>query len=199
MDPETHHPAPETQSEGEAANNVAPEPPQSPGSEGFEKPAEEAVDAGEPEQEPELSSPVATEPKPEVKKIKRSAPTKPKVMRSQKAGLAFPVGRIDRKMRKANLGKRFTSGAPVFMAGVLEYLTAEVLELAGRAAADNKKKLLRPRYLMLAIQNDDELNQLCKGVVMPEAGVLPHLNKFLIPKSKKSKKATAQQAQEKHN
>jgi histone H2A len=198
MDPEAPNqttPAFAPTNEEEAVDHPQQEALRTPGSEVNDETAQEDGEAGE----QEAPSPAVTEEKPKEKKIKRNGPTKPKVMRSKKAGLAFPVGRIDRKMRKANLGKRFTSGAPVFMAGVLEYLTAEVLELAGRAAADNKKKLLRPRYLMLAIQNDDELNQLCKGVVMPEAGVLPHLNKFLIPKSKKSKKATAQEAQAKQN
>ena len=48
--------------------------------------------------------------------------------RSQKAGLIFPVGLIDRKLKEMGVAKRVGSGAPVFLAGVLEYLTAEVVE-----------------------------------------------------------------------
>ena len=51
--------------------------------------------------------------------------------RSSKAGLQFPVGRIHRMLRKGNYAQRIGAGAPVYLAAVLEYLAAEILELAG--------------------------------------------------------------------
>lgn len=59
--------------------------------------------------------------------------------RSSRAGLQFPVGRIHRMLRKGNYAERVGAGAPVYLAAVMEYLAAEVLELAGNAARDNKK------------------------------------------------------------
>ena len=58
--------------------------------------------------------------------------------RSSRAGLQFPVGRVHRLLRKGNYAERVGAGAPVYLAAVLEYLTAEILELAGNAARDNK-------------------------------------------------------------
>uniref|UniRef100_A0A8B9ZMN8 Histone H2A n=1 Tax=Anas zonorhyncha TaxID=75864 RepID=A0A8B9ZMN8_9AVES len=80
--------------------------------------------------------------------------------RSSRAGLQFPVGRVHRLLRKGNYAERVGAGAPVYLAAVLEYLTAEILELAGNAARDNKKTRIIPRHLQLAIRNDEELNKL---------------------------------------
>lgn len=62
--------------------------------------------------------------------------------RSSRAGLQFPVGRIHRLLRKGNYAERVGAGAPVYMAAVLEYLSVEILELAGNAARDNKKSIV---------------------------------------------------------
>ncbi|KAK0767474.1 histone H2A [Friedmanniomyces endolithicus] len=62
--------------------------------------------------------------------------------RSSKAGLAFPVGRVHRLLRKGNYAQRVGAGAPVYLAAVLEYLAAEILELAGNAARDIKKSIM---------------------------------------------------------
>lgn len=41
----------------------------------------------------------------------------------------------------------------------LHVFTAEILELAGNAARDNKKGRIAPRHILLAVANDEELNQ----------------------------------------
>ncbi|ODM88851.1 Histone H2A [Orchesella cincta] len=64
--------------------------------------------------------------------------------RSSRAGLQFPVGRIHRLLRKGNYAERVGAGAPVYLAAVMEYLAAEVLELAGNAARDNKRPYHSP-------------------------------------------------------
>ena len=111
--------------------------------------------------------------------------------RSTRAGLQFPVGRITRYLRKGRYSKRLTPTAAVYQAAVLEYLTAEVLELAGNAARDNKKLRITPRHLCLAIRNDEELNKLFSYVTIPQGGVLPNIHSVLVPKKKEQKKKAA--------
>ncbi|EGV94774.1 Histone H3 [Cricetulus griseus] len=106
--------------------------------------------------------------------------------RSSRAGLQFPVGRVHRLLRKGNYAERVGAGAPVYMAAVLEYLTAEILELAGNAARDNKKTRIIPRHLQLAIRNDEELNKLLGKVTIAQGGVLPNIQAVLLPKKTES-------------
>lgn len=57
---------------------------------------------------------------------KGGGPRKKSVTRSVKAGLQFPVGRIGRYLKVGRYAKRVGTGAPVYLAAVLEYLAAEV-------------------------------------------------------------------------
>ena len=104
------------------------------------------------------------------------------ISRTVRAGLQFPVGRIHRLLRKGNYARRVGAGAPVYLAAVMEYLAAEIIELAGNAARDNKKKRIIPRHLQLAIRNDEELNSLFAGVTIAQGGVLPNIHSVLLPK-----------------
>ncbi|XP_007471322.1 PREDICTED: histone H2A type 1-like [Lipotes vexillifer] len=61
---------------------------------------------------------------------------------SSRAGLQFPVGRVHHLLRKGNYVERTGAGALVYLAAVLEYLTAEILELAGNAAHDSRANIL---------------------------------------------------------
>ena len=70
---------------------------------------------------------------------------------SKKAGLTFPVTRTARMIKAGRFATRVGNGAGVYMAAVLEYLSAELLELAGNASRDNKKKRITPRYLTVQL------------------------------------------------
>ena len=115
-------------------------------------------------------------------KGRKSVTKKVTKTRSARAGLQFPVGRVHRLLKRGNYANRVGAGAAVYATAVLEYMTAEVLELAGNAARDNKKRRIIPRHLQLAIKNDEELNKLFGGVTIAQGGVLPNIQAVLLPK-----------------
>ena len=116
------------------------------------------------------------------------ATRKKRVSRSAKAGLLFPVSRIQRYLKAVNLRYRIRQGSPVYLSAVLEYLVAEILELAGNAARDNKRRIITPRHVLLAIANDDELAKLLKGVTISQGGVLPNIHDVLLQRKKGNSK-----------
>jgi histone H2A len=110
---------------------------------------------------------------------------------TKKAGLTFAVGRTRSLLKSGRYSPgRIGKGGPVYLAAVLEYLCAEMLELAGNAARDNKKKRITPRYLTLAIRNDEELNKLLSHVTIAAGGVLPNIQQILLKKKSKASSAS---------
>ncbi|KAG2725993.1 hypothetical protein I3760_01G091600 [Carya illinoinensis] len=108
--------------------------------------------------------------------------------RQEEVGVEVNQGRApvpswsDRYLKKGRYAQRTGTGAPIYLATVLEYLAAEVLELAGNAARDNKKNKINPRHVLLAVRNDEELGKLLQGVTIANGGVLPNINPVLLPK-----------------
>jgi len=107
---------------------------------------------------------------------------KPKIRQSTRAGLVFPVGRIGRYLKTRGFARRVGAGAPVYLAAVLEYVAAEVLELAGNSAKDHKHQRINARDIMLAVRKDEELNALFGHATFPQAGVDQNLNPALLPR-----------------
>ena len=119
------------------------------------------------------------------KKVSRKSSGK-SVSASKRAGLIFPVGRIGSQLRKGRYAARVSKSAAVMTAATLEYVTAEILELASKAVLQRGKgKRITPRALTLAVRHDADLGSLLKDVTLSRGGVVPKVEKALEAKAKK--------------
>ncbi len=116
-------------------------------------------------------------------KAKGKATGTKQVSRSARAGLSFPVGRIARLLKNGRYAQRVGLGSSVYLAAVLEYLVAEILEVSVMVVRQNKKNRIIPRYIFLGLKEDEEFNKLFAHTIITASGVKPD-NKF----SKNSKK-----------
>merc|ERR1712169_44768 len=110
---------------------------------------------------------------------------------NKKAGLSFTVNHMRRMLRpkKREARTRIARCAKttaVYATGVLEYISAEILELAGNNAKSGKvKHLLRPKDIANAIRGDEELATLMGTVTVSRGGFAQHIEEVLLKKSKK--------------
>jgi len=104
---------------------------------------------------------------------------KPSISASKRAGLKFPVKRTEHAIR-TNFGGRVSGLSGVYLAATLEYLAAEVIELASTSAKQNKRKRITCRDLKLVIGNDSDLEKTLSRVRIYGGGVLPHIHRTLL-------------------
>ena len=86
------------------------------------------------------------------------------------SGLVFPVSRISRKIRKEKVFKRVGKSASVYLTAVLEYLSSEVLEIAGNNCSFDKKKIITPKHISLAINKDEDLKKMIGDFILHQGG-----------------------------
>ncbi|KAH9011777.1 histone-fold-containing protein [Lactarius hengduanensis] len=86
--------------------------------------------------------------------------------RSAKAGLQFPVGRIHGYLKQRTQNNvRIGAKAAVYTSAILEYLTAEVLELAAY-------------HTTASIRGDEELDTLVRATIAG-GGVMPFIHESM--------------------
>jgi len=105
---------------------------------------------------------------------------------SRAAGLEFCVPSIAAIASRVQHGSVLSLGASVYLTAVTEYMVAELLELSGNAARDNKVDFITPRHIFLALRNDEELDQFCGDAIICEGGVIPNIHPCLLPKKRLS-------------
>lgn len=115
-------------------------------------------------------------------------PKKPGVSKQVKAGLHFPISRIGRSLKIKSKMKRCGESSAIYLAAVLEYVTAEIMELGGNICRDSKRKRLTPEDISMAIRGDPELAKLCAGMSVFTGDKLVFNSSMLKPAATKSKK-----------
>ena len=110
---------------------------------------------------------------------------------ASKAQLLFPVARVLKKMKQGRYADRVSTSSAVGVAAVLEYLTAEILEMSGDKCFNGGKKVnnvIKPRHICLAVNEDEEMTlAIGKHVIIPMGGVIPFIHEELEKKSKRMK------------
>ena len=97
------------------------------------------------------------------------------------AGLQFPVLGVAHMMSVC-AGRPPSTAAAVCMSAVLEYMCAELLELAGNTARDKKGRAewIVPLHLNLAIINDEELRCMFRRCSILGGGVERNIHSVLV-------------------
>ncbi|XP_007955613.1 histone H2A-Bbd type 1-like [Orycteropus afer afer] len=85
---------------------------------------------------------------------------RPSISRSTRAELQFSVSRVDRLLREGNNVQRLSWCTPIFLAGILEYVAANILELAGKEAQNNQRIRITPEHVRKAVDSNPELSHL---------------------------------------
>merc|ERR1712086_104902 len=99
--------------------------------------------------------------------------------------------RLNRMLREGRFADRNSAAAGAFMAAVLEYITAEVVEQAGEIVKERKAQRILPKDLNLAIRQDPLLSQMCALTQIAESFRPAHVEEALLPKKKGAKAAAA--------
>ena len=133
--------------------------------------------------------------KPKSPKGKVGSKKRAVVSGASRAGIVFAPARCTRLLRQGRYSERMGMGAGAYMAGVLQYITEELCELAGDMCESKKRKTISPEHLNLAMRSDTELAKLMFRATISQGGVLPNINEFLIPKKKGGKSTNGDASQ----
>jgi hypothetical protein len=78
-------------------------------------------------------------------------------------GLVMSVNAIKKvlvsELKELNITYPISNEIAIQLTAVIEYLVAEILELAGNVTRDKRRTRITDEFVVIAIQNDDELNE----------------------------------------
>ncbi|XP_021237757.1 late histone H2A.2.2-like [Numida meleagris] len=108
--------------------------------------------------------------------------------RSSRAGLLFPVSRIDRQLRRGQFAERFGARAPVYLAAVLQWVTHKTMDMAGRISKKSNEQCISPCHLQMAVKNSSVLKHLLGSKPKHRGRAVPQSQRMASPSKKKTKR-----------
>ncbi|XP_031465185.1 late histone H2A.2.2-like [Phasianus colchicus] len=163
---------------------------------GSSTPEAEGVCTDEQKREPEAtySGEPSTSQEAKAKKSRSS--------RSSRAGLLFPVSRIDRQLRRGQFAERFGARAPVYLAAVLQWVTHKIMDMAGRISKKSNQQCISPCHLQMAVKSSSVLKHLLGSGPKHHGRAVPQSQRMASPskrrKTKRRKRSHRQQAAPAH-
>lgn len=103
---------------------------------------------------------------------------KSRCSRSSRAGLLFPVSRVDRQLRRGGFAERLGARAPVYLAAVLQWVTHKTMDAAGKISKKSKQQRILPSHLQAAVRKSSLLKKLLRGGV-------PRRGRRAVPRSRR--------------
>ncbi|XP_078219729.1 histone H2A-Bbd type 2/3-like [Callithrix jacchus] len=95
--------------------------------------------------------------------------------RTARAELIFSVSQMERGLWEGHYAQRLSYNAPIYLAAVIQYLTAKILELAAEEADNNGgERIITPRLLDLVIRNDGLLSTLFRNILISQVAPGPN-------------------------
>lgn len=101
-----------------------------------------------------------------VNKFEISVKNKEKGPVNARAGVIFPVARLVRQALEFLPNSRISKKSCIYLAAVLEYICADLLERAGKTAQDNKKLRITINHLRNAVNTDKEFSYLFHNTLL---------------------------------
>lgn len=107
----------------------------------------------------------------------------------RKLKLTLPIHKFHKALRRQSHTKRVGTSSAVILTSIIEYVTSEILELAGNTAKECHKNRIIPKHIQQAVRTDEELNKYLANVTIAGGGVVPQVHATALPKKEKPAKA----------
>ena len=123
----------------------------------------------------------------------RSAPKS----KAAKAGLIFPVSRINAKLKARKTGNmRIGGGAPIFVTALAQSICGEILEAACKELIGSGRKRIQPIDVIAAIRRDPEIAKAVGGVriLVGEKFTANEISDEILTKEQKNAREAAKAA-----